>query len=400
MKYGLPDKSFPRGVWVLLLSIAVIHVAAYIIVPILPIILRSDKGLTTAQVGIVIGSTSLSLQLGSIVAGFLSDRVGRRSTLAIGSLILASSLLGLGLSQGIYSLIFFALLNGTGSGIYAPTAKAAISALVSTDNQTTAFSLRGIAANVGTSLAGLLVILLAPWPSTVLFVISTSIYASLAVLSWITLPSGCEGEPCPQVPVSDYINIFRNRRFVLFSIASFLIWMVFAQFGLAIPLRGEEILDNSRLVALVWTIMSINVIVFQTLINRLVLNRISSFMSLGIGTLFIAIAIALIGWADSFAVLVVIAIVFSLGEMLFMPTMDSITGNLASPELLAAYFSIANLSAGLGSATGNYIGGRLLQYYGIVGSITPWIMYIFFGLFTSVIVIAFGRIIEKKPNIH
>jgi len=127
--FGINLRKFPPGLWIALSSIAVVHIAAYIIVPILPIILKSEKGLNAAQVGVVIGATSLSLQLGSLVAGFIADRAGRRSALALGSILSAISILGLGFSESYMLLILSALLNGTGAGIFGPTAKAAIAAL-------------------------------------------------------------------------------------------------------------------------------------------------------------------------------------------------------------------------------------------------------------------------------
>lgn len=58
------------------------------------------------------------------------------------------------------------LLSGLGVGLNAPSTKAAIAALASKEgNKTTAFSLRGIAANMGIAVAGLLTYFILGHPS-------------------------------------------------------------------------------------------------------------------------------------------------------------------------------------------------------------------------------------------
>jgi len=191
-------------------------------------------------------------------------------------------------------------------------------------------------------------------------------------------------------------KIFSNKKFLIFTFLSFLTWMIFTQFSLLVPLRAEAILRQPKKVALVWTIMSIFVIFIQSLINKIILNRFSPVISLCAGMFIISAAIFLIGFSLNFYYLIVIALIFALGEMLYLPTTDSLTSRLSTPELLGAYFSIANIAAGLGSALGSYLGGVMVEKFGITGNITPWLIFLVFGLSSTILTLIMGRSISPR----
>ncbi|SET28923.1 Major Facilitator Superfamily protein [Natronincola peptidivorans] len=371
--FGMPGHmKLKKDIWVLLSSILIIHLAAYLIVPIFPILLKTEKKLNPSEVGLVIGAGSLFIQLGSIIAGLIADRLGNKITIILGNALQFIALLGLGLSTNTLPLIAFSGLNGVGTGIYVPTAKSAISYLATQEEATTAFSLRAVAANIGTSIAGIFVLFIA---TNMNFFVGGIIYGILIVISWILLPKGCGDQPCPSLPLRDYINIFKHKTFVIFSLISALIWGIHTQLALLLPLRGEAILGNVNKIGIIWTITSIIVILLQSMISRGFLEKRSPMLSLVIGTALLGIGITLIGWSNTFVSLIIYSIIFIFGQMFMMPTMDNITKLIADPSLLGAYFAVANLASGVGGAFGAFASGRLVDLYGIVDSPIPWVTY-------------------------
>jgi MFS family permease len=103
-------------------------------------------------------------------------------------------------------LLFFigmGLVSGLGVGLNAPSTKAAIAAFASQEgNNTTAFSLRGIAANIGTgtAIAGLLTYFILGGASVLIFYVAAGMYTILGITNWMLLPKGCGDEPCKSVP--------------------------------------------------------------------------------------------------------------------------------------------------------------------------------------------------------
>ncbi|AOY75959.1 MFS transporter [Clostridium formicaceticum] len=379
--FGIPPHiNFKKEIWVLLSSILIIHIAAYLIVPIFPILLKTEKKLNPSEVGLVIGAGSLFIQLGSIIAGILSDRIGNKFTVVIGNAIQFIALFGLGLSTSVVPLTLFSGLNGMGTGIYIPTTKAAISYLASQEEATTAFSLRAVAANIGTSIAGIFVLFFATNSN---FYVAGGVYAGLIIISWIFLPVGCGSQPCPAIPLKDYINIFKDKVFIVFSLISALMWAIYTQLGLLLPLRGEVVLGNVNKIGVIWTVTSIIVIIIQPIISRKFLEKHAPVLSLSVGTILLGLAITLIGWSTNFTFLMIFSILFIFGQMFMMPTFDNVTKLIADPSLLGAYFAVANFASGIGGALGSFVSGRLVDLYGIVASPIPWITY---GILSIIIV--------------
>lgn len=364
-------KQLDRSLLILLTGVLLTHIGTYMVLPMLPIILKTDAGLSVIQIGTILASIAIAFQVGSIVGGFLADRIGRRFIIALGALITAIGISGFGFIEGYFLLVLMAITMGIGTGLNAPSTKASIAALSSKDNQTTAFSLRGIAANIGTAIAGLVVFFLITGASKLIFWIAGIIYLIVAIKSWILLPKNCGDASCPTIPKGAYKEVFKNKPYIVFSIASIFIWALYAQFSLALPLRATIVLPEPKNVALIWTINSAIVILAQSIITKRVIERIQPLSALGTGVLFIGAGIATLYFSQSFFHLAISAAIFVMGEMMILPTIDSTISQLSKAELIGLFFALSNVVSGLGEAGGKSIGGGLLE----LGGTLPWVIY-------------------------
>jgi predicted MFS family arabinose efflux permease len=113
-----------RAVTLLTLGFGLVGLDRWIIAPLFPSMMK-DLGLDYQALGNLIGALGLAWGIFAIVAGGLSDRLGRRKILV--PAILAFSLLsGLsGFAQGLTSLIFIRALMGITEGSFCPTSFAA-----------------------------------------------------------------------------------------------------------------------------------------------------------------------------------------------------------------------------------------------------------------------------------
>jgi len=398
MKFGIPKLSLNKDILILLFAELLTHLGAYIFIPIFPVILGSEKGIDPTKIGLIIGMISITSQIGNILGGLLSDRVGRKITITIGTFIEALAVYGYGISNEYLGFLLCSMLFGLGNGIYSPSVKASIAALTSQSSKTrtTAFSIRGIAANTGVGVAGLLILVLSNMKSSNIFFIAASVFLVLGIITTILLPKGCGDEECPKIPINSYMLIIKNKAFIIYTLGSIFVWALFAQLNLLVPLRAESVLQNGKVVGSIWTITSIIVIVFQGIISKYILQRINPFYGISIGVLFFGLGIFLIGVSYNFLLLTISASIFLVGQMLVFPTTDSITSQLAHAELIGAYFSVANLISGIGNAVGNFVGGKIISIYGINTNLMPWTMIGSFALITSIIML----IIKKLPIIH
>jgi MFS family permease len=318
---------------------------------------------------------SIAYQAGSLLGGPLSDHYGRRSVMVAGAVTQALAMFGYQYSQAYSLFILFSGVSGLGVGLLAPTLKAMIADLVIGDLRTAAFSWRGIFAHFGIIVAGLTITWLTA-ANRQPFLISAIVFLLLAAITRFALPfDRCVGEGCQSTPLREYKKILTHRSFLLFSAISLLIWAFYAQFALVMPLRGEYVLDSAALIGLIWTINSVSVVLLQGSISRFVLQRINPYLSLVAGTTLLGAGLFGMGWAEHFYSLSASAILFILGEMLFLPVLDSLVGYFAKEEWLGAYYGIANFVSGIGTAVGTSIGGNLVEHLGGVSSRSPWIAY-------------------------
>ncbi len=363
-----------RPMKILLFGVLLAHLGTYMIIPLMPIFLKLDKGMSVAQIGLILAVSPFTFQAGSLLGGWLADRFGRRAIIAIGAWLNAIAISGFAYFDTLWLFLCMGLLSGVGVGLNAPSTKAAIATLAATEGTTTtAFSLRGIAANVGIATAGLLTYYVLGGPSPLIFYVSAIMYVLLGVISWLLLPKGCGDAPCKSEQLRSYTSIFRNRAFMVFSLVAILMWALYTQLVISLPLRAEDVLTNPGMVSLIWTVNSILVISLQSFITRWIIDKFHPMTVLSAGSLFLGAGLGSLYWAGSFVGLLVSGLIFVIGEMLIVPTSDATVSRLGNAAMLGAFFGITNFVYGVGEGAGKYAGGQLLAMG--TSSATPWLTY-------------------------
>lgn len=382
-------KTMDKSLYILFLGVLLTHLGTFLVIPILPIMLSEGIGLSFSTVGAVLATYAIAFQLGSMLGGFLADRLGRRTVISGGAFIAGIGFFCIGFFDTYVPVLLSVAIAGLGNGLNAPSTKAAIASIASKENQTTAFSFRGIAANIGTGVAGLIVFFLITGSPIIVYWIAGITYLIITVLSWIFIPKGCGEEECKPVPLGAYKEVFSNKPFVVFGLVSILIWALYAQLALALPIRATDVLENPGHVALIWTIKSATVIFLQTVITKHIISKLHPLFALFIGLLFIGGGIGYLYFASSFLGLVISGTIFVLGEMLILPTIDSTISQLSKANLIGLFFGLANVIAGLGEALGKFFGGMLLDLG--TNSYIPWITFTIASFFIGGLVILLMR---------
>ncbi|MBY6038243.1 MFS transporter [Fictibacillus nanhaiensis] len=368
-----------RPLFFLMIVVFITHLGSYLVLPVLPILLKVETGLSAAQIGFTLAIISIFMQSGSVVGGILADRTGRRFIISLGAFIRAAGLLGFAYFSSYPFVLLTAAVSGLGLGLNAPSTKAFISSLVKEDMRSTAFSLRGIFANMGMALAGLTVFALFTGHSRLIFITAAVIYLSASAISWFFLPAGCGDEHCGQVKWKDYKQALRNIPFLVFIAATIFVWALYVQFALVLPLRAENVLANGKDISIIWTINSVTVILVQTVVTKNIIRHIHPLTSVGLGSICIGLSLGSLFFANTLFFFVFAGLVFIIGEMLLMPTLDTAISQLAVARFLGMFFGLASVFTGIGEAAGNFIGGRLFELSAGGERITPYVVYVIAG---------------------
>lgn len=385
----MQKQVFSPTVWLYIVSIFVVHLGYYIFLPYLAIVLSQERGLSVSQTGLVMAVSSLSLLLASLASGPLADRFGRKGTILIGLLLRTVGIAGYGATATFYSLAASASLVGAGGGLITPPAKAGISVHVTDGNQSLAFAWRGMAASLGVAIGPLVGTLLGGGTSPWLFATAAIVHFLLGIFMWFRLPADRPEEKQKRDinPTAFLRQILRDRPYIVFSVVTMLIWALFAQLAIAVPLRANEILPGTRAIGLLWTLSSIQIIVMQVPIQQYVTRHLHPFTALAAGSFILGIGLGSIAWATRFFHLLISTFIFTLGEMLIMPTVDGIVSFLAPQAFVSSYFGIASFIWGAGEGLGTAAGGQIIEWANATGnSQWTWFLFASVGMFLSIVI--------------
>lgn len=400
---------------VLLGGILLFHAGWYMLLPFLAVLLTARRGLSPTEAGLVLGAQSLALLVGSLGGGRLADRVGRRRAMVAGLLLRGVGIAGLGAlllwqpeavgvgaaPGGLGGLLASAGLIGLGGGLYGPSAKAALTLLAPARQRADAFALRGMAAHTGTGAGPLAGALLLPVPA-LLFAGAAALHILLGGLTWRLTPEPARSaapvpEPVPAVGAeslnpshhpSHYIGQLAHPAFPAFTLLTVLVWALYAQLVIAVPLYARTVLGLERQIGLLFTGSSLAVIALQLPVTRLAQARLTPMTSMAAGALLAGAGLGLVPLATltprPFPALLGAVLVFTLGGMLLLPTADRLVALMARPGAEAACFGIATFAWGLGEGLGSAGGGALMQH-ALAGGRPhlPWALYAAAGLLTA-----------------
>ena len=163
--------------------------------------LRDAYGLSTDWIGMVFLFSGLGALLGSPLAGYLSDRVGKRGVVVVSGLVMAGLLAAIPWITGLLPVVFagFILTGIAGAFRHAPL-QALVTAMASNEERGTLIALKNTVAEFGiaggTALCGVLYLAYG-YPSVGAACGVMAAAASFVILVWVREPGGPAkpGEP-------------------------------------------------------------------------------------------------------------------------------------------------------------------------------------------------------------
>ena len=153
----------------------------------------NDLGWSSSMLGLVMSTYGTALMLGEVGLGHLSDRLGRKSVIVLGSALFSAQFIGLAFFRNYVLIAATFVVGGLGNALYDPALSASILDIAPKEHQARALGLKSMAGSLGNILGPALVVLVAPFVKAQgIFLISVGIVL-LSVL--IGLAGNFEGHP-------------------------------------------------------------------------------------------------------------------------------------------------------------------------------------------------------------
>jgi MFS family permease len=361
--------EFPRTFWMVVGVHFIDKIGATLVFPFFALYITGTFGVGMTEAGILLGLLSLAGIVGSIIGGGLTDRLGRRKLILFGLIASALSALTLGSVTKFAWLFPAAAFVGLFSEVGGPAHAAMIADILPKDQRQEGFGILRVVGNmawlVGPTVGGFV----ARTSFFALFVIDAAISCVVALLFYLFMP---ETKPASHERHAEegFFETFRNYRLVLadkafvgFLVAAVLMGMVYIQMynSLSVYLRDNHGIQPQGY-GMLLTASAITVICFQIWTMR-VIKMWPQFLMMALGTLFYLVGFAMFGIVSAYWLFVLAVFIITIGEMIVMPTSQTLAAGFAHTDLRGRYMAAFNLSVSLPAMLGPVAAGIVLDNY-------------------------------------
>ncbi|GLW21224.1 MFS transporter [Microbispora amethystogenes] len=325
--------------------------------PFIGVYLTQARGVPLATAGLVMTMFGVGSLLAQPVAGWLSDRFGRRVTLTGGMVATAVTMLALGYTTSVPGLVAGMLVLGIVVDAYRPASQAIVADLVPPEDRPRAFGLLFWAVNLGFAVAMVAGGWLARSGFTVLFWVDAVTCLVFGVLVWRAIP---ETRPAREdAPPGRFADVLRDRVMLAFVLANLVYALVYLQAYSTLPLAmtGQGLPTSAYGMAM--AVNGLLIVVVQP-VTTTWLARFDPSRVLAAGFALVGLGFALTSLVSSGAGHAATVAVWTLGEALTAGIPGAIVATLAPAHLRGRYSGLYGLSWSAGALLAPLVGTRLL----------------------------------------
>jgi MFS family permease len=367
------------------------------ILPFVLIYLHNVQGIGLGTAGLVLATNAFVSIGAGPVAGTLVDRVGGKRVLASALVFLAVGYSGYVLVDSPWKGFAVAAVTGIGNGMFWPAQSTLITMLTPRTRRHAAFAMQRVVMNLGIGLGaltgGLIATTDSPDTFRVLFLLDAATFLVYAFVMYALVPEpdlrtgGNEGR------TGSYREVLRHRPFVaVIALNALFIFAGFSGFDvLPVYAKNEGGLSETQ-IGLLFLVNTLVIVFTQLPIARLARGRrrmptLALFGLLWAGAWLLVPIAGATSPETAFLVLVVVMVVFAIGQCLHGAVAGPLAADLAEPRLMGRYMALNALSWQIGFALGPALGG-----FGL--SISPtgvWLVFAALCLVGSVLAFAVER---------
>ncbi|MFE0645750.1 MDR family MFS transporter [Streptomyces sp. NPDC058877] len=340
--------GLPQGFWWLWLSTLVNRTGAFVLT-FLSLYLTVELGHSPWFAGLVIALHGLGGVAGSPLGGTLTDRWGRRPTMVTMHLAAAACAAALAVVTAAWAVAAVVLLMGVAMQAVRPSINATIADMVPAHEVRRAYALNYWALNLGfaiASIGGGAAIFLG---YRTLFLLDAVATFLCAVIVFLRLPEtrpesavDPQGEPVEEERVSMF-TVLRDAPFRTLVLLNLLVCLVFTAPWIGLPLTMADQGLSPSAYGVVIAVNGIVIVGFQLLVNKLTDKR-SPVHLLSFSALLFAVGTGATALAGSPAAFAVTVVVWTVGEMIHVPTNAAATARLAPEHARGRYQGVMGMS--------------------------------------------------------
>ncbi|MFD6183240.1 MDR family MFS transporter [Streptomyces goshikiensis] len=363
--------GLPRAFWWLWTSTLINRLGAFV-ATFMTLYLTLERGYSASFAGLVVALHGLGGVISSLVAGVMTDRLGRRPTLLAAQASTAFSVALLGFMEHPAAIAAVALLVGMTSNASRPAVHAMMADIVRPEDRVRAFSLNYWAINLGFAVSATAAGVIAEYSYLAGFLGEAALTLVCAVLVYVKLPEsqpaaepvapGTAGGPGTR-PETRLGTVLRDGRFMGVVGLSFLISLVFTQGSVGLPVAMGAAGFSPGDYGLVIAVNGLLIVVLQIPVSRFIEHR-DPRLLLVVSALLAGYGFALTAFAGSLWAYALTVCVWTLAEIVNSPTQMSLVVRLSPADGRGRYQGVYTMSWAVASLVAPLMAGFVIDRWG------------------------------------
>jgi MFS family permease len=415
-------RGLPREAWLLAAAI-LINRAGTMVLPFLVLYLTRSLSFPPRRAALVMAAYGIGAVLTAPLAGRLADRVGARRIVTVSLFVSGLLLLAYPLLRSYAAILWMTFLWSVASEGLRPASLAWMSEIVPREKRRAAFALTRLAVNLGMSMgpaaAGFIV--LVSFTAIFLLDAATSLLAG-ALLVLVTgrgtalaaPPSAPRPGPAPAHPDPETedgaaeaargaagvrvaesaganLSAHANARFLYFILAILPVEIVFFQHHSMLPLfLVRDLALRESFYGLLFTLNTILVILVEVPLVA-ALSDWSYRATLSLGAFLIGAGFGALALAQGFGGVAATVVVWTFGEMIFLPGSAAYAAEVAPPGRRGEYIGIYSMSFSGAFALAPWLGAQVME---TLGPRPLWIATLLAGLLSAALLLG----LRERPR--
>ncbi|MEV7414634.1 MFS transporter [Streptomyces sp. NPDC089919] len=358
--------GMPSAFWWLWTSTLVNRLGGFV-ATFMALYLTLERGYSASFAGLVAALHGLGGVISSIVAGVLTDRLGRRPTLLFSQLSTAVSVALLGFMEHPAAIAVVAMLVGMTSNASRPAVQAMMADIVPPEDRVRAFALNYWAINMGFAVSAVVAGFVAQYSYLAGFLGEAVMTMVCAVVVYLKLPESrpvvADGPVSDAEPAVSMGTVLRDGRFMGVVGLSFLISLVFSQGFVGLPIAMGADGFSPTDYGLVSAVNGLLIVALQIPLTRFIEHRDPQRL-LVISALLAGYGFGLTAFAGSLAMYALSVLVWTLAEMVNSPTQANLVVRLSPVHGRGRYQGMYTLSWAVASLVAPLVAGLVIDAYG------------------------------------
>lgn len=364
-------KGLSAESWMLSI-VMLINRSGSMVLPFLGVYMNEKLGFSIENTGIVLSFYGIGSVIGSFTGGYLTDKFGEYRVQSLSLFISAPIFLLIPLFDSIEGMAFIILILSLIGEVFRPANSVAITKYAKPENLTRAFSLNRMAVNLGFSIGPALGGLLSAISYNFLFAVNfvAILAAGFMYVYFFKERNKLYINKLSKIPNVDVVDKkikspYADVTFLIFSVFCALYAICFFQFLNTLPLFYKEVVKFDQIsIGYILGYSGFLVVVIEMLLVNLADKYLSIAKTLLIGCVFCALGYGVLAFDYSVSTLILSMTVLSIGEILVLPFISTVTAIRSEGGNRGAYMGVNGIAFSLSFIFTPLLGTKIASHYG------------------------------------